>query len=73
MQQNNNSKKVSFTVFTWVIGIIIIIVGWLFAYINGVSGRVDNFTNNFNTDIVKIQVQLSQIQTDILWIKDRLE
>lgn len=70
---DNGNKKVDFKVFIWVVGVIMGIMGWLFAYVNNVSGRVDRFTNSFNVDLVSIQVQLSQIQTDILWIKDKLK
>ncbi len=71
--EKKESRKVDFRVFIWALAVIFSVFSILFAYVSDISGRVDDFTNSFNSDLVKIQVQLSQIQTDILWIKDKLK
>lgn len=63
------SKKVEFKIFIWAIGVIIVIFGWVFSAYASINNKVDTF----NSDIIKIQVQLSQIQTDIAWIKNNLK
>ncbi|MBX4188109.1 MAG: hypothetical protein KW793_03165 [Candidatus Doudnabacteria bacterium] len=61
--------NVSFQIFAWAIGIVIVVVGWMFTKMNALESKVDVAINANN----QVLVQLSQIQTDILWIKDKLK
>ena len=64
----DNTKKpryVSWTVFTWVIGFMIAAIGWSFAAQASSAG----VTEKCNLQLLGIETQLSQIQTDLQWIK----
>lgn len=60
--------NVSFALFSWAMGVILIVLGWMFSQINSVNAAVAQTTNAQ----AQIQVQLSQIQTDLSWIKVKL-
>lgn len=61
-------KYVSWKVFTWTISIILILFSLSFGFIAGNAAKVDAF----NKDVLEIKIQLSQIQTDIIWIKNNI-
>lgn len=63
------TKFVSWTVFAWVVGIIFLILGILITSDTALSNKLDLSQK----EELKIQTQLSQIQTDIQWIKQALE
>ena len=63
-----NNNYVNWKIFTWTMGIILTLFGFSFGFINGNRAKVDSF----NRDVLEIKVQLSQIQTDIAWIKNNL-
>lgn len=68
MSEEIKTKYVSWFVFTWAISIIMLVIGWQFISISRVVDNVsDNSVNRF-----KIETQLSQIQTDLSWIKTTL-
>jgi len=58
-------RYVSWTIFTWVIGIMTLAIGWSFA----AQASSAEITENFNLQMLEIKTQLSQIQTDLQWIK----
>ena len=65
MEKNN---YVSWKVFSWAMGIVLTLFAMSFGFIAGNASKVDSF----NRDVLEIKVQLSQIQTDIIWIKNNL-
>lgn len=68
MSETRQEKYVTFKIFTWAIGIIIVVFGWLFAVNNALSSRV----NDVSSDSLVVQTQLAQIQADLVWIKNNL-
>lgn len=66
---NQEKTYVSFAVFTWAIGIIIGAIGWMLVANNSLAARVDSISDSY----VLIQTQLSQIQTDLVWIKGKIK
>lgn len=62
------NRKVSWIVFVWVIGIITLALGWVFVGMNSLNGKVEASNN----DMVEIKVLLSEVRTDVSWIKDKL-
>lgn len=65
MPENN---KVSWTVFAWVVGIFTILLIAMFSMVQGLASKVEAGQRD-NGDI---KIQLSRIQTDILWIREKL-
>lgn len=63
--EEKGEKMVSWRVFTWVMGIVTLLIGILFQAQAALSGKVETISDNN----IEIRTQLSQIQTDILWIK----
>ncbi len=63
--KQEEKKHVSWTVFTWAMAIIFIIFGFIFTQVTSALSQVADISNNNND----IKVQLSQIQTDLNWIK----
>ena len=57
-----------FKLFTWVLGIIILAIGWLFSICSAQEKKMADISS-YQT---KLDVQLSQIQTDLIWIKQKL-
>lgn len=60
-------KYVSWTIFVWTIALIITIFGYFF----NVSIKTNDRVDDYSITLTEIKVQLSQIQTDILWIKNK--
>jgi hypothetical protein len=60
---------VSWKIFIWAISIILGLFTISFSYIGSVRTDLESNRIEYN----KIQVQLSQIQTDLLWIKDKVK
>lgn len=58
-------RKVSWTYFAWAMAIVLMMAGWFFTQISTLNTKIDAAMVQSN----KIEVQLSQIQTDIQWIK----
>ena len=70
-QSSNSDKKngyVSWKIFCWAISIVLIIFGWAFISLASLTAKVDTYS----TDLTEIRVQLSGIQTDLMWIKNNL-
>lgn len=65
---DKEKNYVSFTVFSWAMGIIMVVLGWVLVANSALSARV----NEISIDYVAIQTQLSQIQTDLSWIKQNI-
>lgn len=61
-------NMVSWKVFCWAMSVILILFGTAFAIIQTISIKIDGAVIQYT----EIKVQLSQIQTDLLWIKDAL-
>ena len=70
--KNGNSKFVRFKTFTWAIGLImgvlILLSGWLFAGMERINGRIDGHDN----DIVETKIFTGEVKTDLQWIKETL-
>lgn len=58
-------KYVSWTIFVWSIAILLTMFGYVLNISVVTNSKVEAYTNS----LTDIKVQLSQIQTDILWIK----
>jgi uncharacterized membrane protein YvbJ len=63
--KKEEKKHVSWTVFVWIISIILILFGVVF---NQLSKASDNAQQAVK-DNTEIKVQLSKISTDVEWIK----
>ena len=59
----------SWKVFIWAMGIILLLFGWLIIANASVSNKIDAINQTY----VEIRTQLSQIQTDISWIKESIK
>ena len=66
METDTKKRYVSWQIFVWVIGIITIVIGWCFVAQAATSEKVDKY----NQQLLEIRTQLSQIQTDLQWIKE---
>lgn len=60
-------KYVSWTIFVWTIALIITVFGYIFT----VNAKTNDRVDDYSIGLTEIKVQLSQIQTDILWIKNK--
>lgn len=75
-QNENGEKVVSWTVYVWTIGVILIVFG-IFGATNSASyARVTKLEDEIKLhnstqqiDMIQIKVQLSQIQSDLAWLK----
>ena len=65
MEKTSEDKYVTIGGLSFIVGIIVIAIGWLFIANSALSSKVDQMSG----DYVAIQTQLSQIQTDLGWIK----
>lgn len=65
---SEEQKKVSYTVFSAVMGIFVVAMGWVFMQHAEIMTRTDSN----RVQQTKIEVQLSAIQTDLVWIKEKL-
>ena len=63
------NNYVKWRVYVWTIGIILILFGTCFAQITRNTAKLEAY----NKDFTEIKVQLSQIQTDIIWIKNNVK
>ena len=66
METDIKKRYVSWQIFVWVIGIITIVIGWCFVAQAATSKKVDEYSQQ----LLEIRTQLSQIQTDLQWIKE---
>lgn len=64
----DKEKYVSFKIFTWSMGIIVVVFGWILT----ANATLTNRINEISIDSITIQTQLSQIQTDLSWIKQNI-
>lgn len=67
-EQQEDAKPVSYGVFVLAMSILLIIIGYLFTEVS----RVQQDQATAVTANTAVVVQLSQLQTDVSWIKDRL-
>lgn len=63
------NKKVDMKIFIWVIGVILIVFGFLFNTVYALNNKVD-YTKS---SLANIEIQLSQIQTDLRWIRGEID
>ena len=63
--EKNSKQFVTTRALSFALGIITVVIGWLFVANAALSARVDKMSG----DYMAIQTQLSQIQTDLVWIK----
>jgi hypothetical protein len=62
-------KYVPFSIFTWAISVLTVIMGWMLVANAALTNKVDAMNESY----VSIQTQLSQIQTDLGWIKTNIK
>lgn len=67
--QINNGKKVDFKIFIWVIGVIVVVFGYLFTEVSALGDRVENT----NDDIVIMKTDIAEIKTDLKWIVNKFQ
>jgi len=73
---NNDEKEidglkgiiVGWKVFSWAMGIVLLLFGVCFTAISSLSLRVDEG----RVEYAEIKTQLSQIQTDLVWLKQAM-
>lgn len=65
----NNSKKVSFQVFTWFTGIVII----LFGVFLGIASSAMSSANESKEEISDLNTEVQVIKNDVKWIRLRME
>lgn len=63
------NKRVHWVVFCWAIGIMGVSIGWAFI----ANASMEKKVQDSNAQYLQIQTQLSQIQTDIIWIKKSID
>ena len=68
-KKNSTKGFVQWKVFCWAMGIVLILFGTAFSSLAAMNNRLSNYHENYT----RIQVQLSQIQTDLVWIKNQLK
>lgn len=69
-------SPVSWTVFTWIIGIILMMFGWLInsntqldAKTASADSELSARINSQSSEYLDIKAQLAQIQADLAWLK----
>ena len=70
MEENKVKKEayVKWYIFCWAIGTITLMIGWSFVAQAQLGIKVDSFSQQS----LEIRTQLSQIQTDLGWIKEKI-
>ena len=68
IMSENQNNYVKWRVFAWSMGIVLILFGTCFTQITRNISKLDAY----NQDFTDIKVQLSSIQTDIIWIKTNI-
>jgi type II secretory pathway component PulL len=64
-KKTNNNNKVSWIIFAWTIGVVLVIMGFMFTQIGNLSAKTDVYQK----DQVDMKVMLASIQSDLVWIK----
>ena len=62
-------EGVSWKVFIWAMGIMLLLFGWLIVANASVSNKIDVTNQTY----VEIRTQLTKISTDIEWIKEAVK
>ncbi len=63
-----NQKLVSWQTFVWAIGIILILFGITFTLV----AKADSKADSSSLQVYQIREDISEIKTDIKWIKDKI-
>ncbi len=63
--ENNNNKQVSWSAFTAIMSIFVVVIGWIFITANTLAQRVDDY----RADTQEVKVLLASMQTDLVWLK----
>lgn len=72
MKNNKLEAKVSWRVFIWAIGIILLLFGFCFTQISFANNKADNLRDKLEVQISEIQSQLTEISVDVKWIKKEI-
>lgn len=67
-QEEEASKPVSYNVFMFSMSILLIIIGYMFTEIN----KVQSVQTTQDAVSTQLLIQLTQVQTDVSWIKDKI-
>ena len=65
-------NKVDFKTFSWAIGLMTIVIGWILINQTNTNKRIDVVESNFSEGFSEIKVDIGSIKTDISWIKDSM-
>ena len=61
-------NKVNFKIFTWAIGLIMVVIAWVLTSQCNTNKRVDAIESSFS----EISVDIGTIKNDISWIKNTI-
>ncbi len=67
--RNDLKRKVSWFIFVWAIGIILVAIGWIFTSITALSSKNDEN----KAEISNVEGDVKEIKSNILWIKESLQ
>lgn len=68
-EEKQKNGKVSWGIFIWAIGIIIVAIGWCFLVTDSLSKKVEASNNSLN----EIKISTARIETNVAWIMDALK
>lgn len=63
------NKTVNWKVFIWMIGVIVIVFGWIFAGMAAINGKLENHQD----DMTEIKIFMSSVKADLIWIKAEIQ
>jgi len=59
-------NKVNWTAFTWAIGILLLVMGWLITS----SSRIENKIDVMHDNHTEMKEDIRELKTDISWLKE---
>ncbi len=68
----SNNDYVKMRHFQWIMGIMVTVMMGMFVYITTCIATMDQKVDINRVEYMQIEARLSEIQTDILWIKREL-
>lgn len=69
LDQNNQNRKVSWTIFVWALGIMFIVLGVGFSTIVALNGKIEKYDDG----LTEMRVDIGTIKNDVSWVKKALE
>jgi len=71
-QDENGEKFVRWAIFIWAIGIIFMLFTVLSGSVLAMQNKLETYKEQQNANNLEIKTQLSQIQSDLQWLKNAL-